>query len=296
MRAHLLPAFGHLRLEDVTIQRIEAHLAAARKAGLAPGTLHRQLSTLSLVLRSAKREGLIRDNPVPDVDRPKSDRRKWRILSPTEVGLVIRAFDALISEATTDRDRDDLNTVRSMFLVIVATGLRRGEALGLHWRSVTLAVEPTLKVEETWVRAARETPKSEAGERTIPLGPVAVSELFEHRGRSAFNGDDERVWANPRTGDPFPVKRHGELFRLALGHAGIEGRVRPFHDLRHSSITNGAAAGIKPEALMARAGHSDYATTRRYIDLSGVAFREEADLQEMRLFGGRTDVTPLTPA
>lgn len=36
---------------------------------------------------------------------------------------------------------------------------------------------------------------------------------------------------------------------------------------------------------MARAGHSDYATTRRYVDLAGERFREEAERLEERLWG-----------
>jgi hypothetical protein len=55
----------------------------------------------------------------------------------------------------------------------------------------------------------------------------------------------------------------------------VSGYVRPFHDGRHTSITNAAAAGVSPAALMARAGHSDFATTQLYIDLAGETFREE---------------------
>jgi hypothetical protein len=55
----------------------------------------------------------------------------------------------------------------------------------------------------------------------------------------------------------------------------------------HTSITNAAAAGVAPAALMARAGHSDFKTTQGYIDLAGETFREEAELLEERLFGGR---------
>jgi hypothetical protein len=57
--------------------------------------------------------------------------------------------------------------------------------------------------------------------------------------------------------------------------------MRPCHGLRHSSITNGAAAVISPEALMQRAGHSDYAT-RRYVDLAGERFGPDADLLDAR--------------
>jgi hypothetical protein len=56
-------------------------------------------------------------------------------------------------------------------------------------------------------------------------------------------------------------------------------------DLRHTSITNAAAAGTSPAALMARAGHSDFKTTQAYIDLAGERFREEADRLERRLWG-----------
>jgi len=67
--------------------------------------------------------------------------------------------------------------------------------------------------------------------------------------------------------------------------AGVEKTMRPFHDGRHTSITNSAAAGLSPAALMARAGHSDFKTTQGYIDLAGETFRAEAELLEQRLFG-----------
>ena len=70
--------------------------------------------------------------------------------------------------------------------------------------------------------------------------------------------------------------------------AKITDYVRPFHYGRHTSITNAAAAGVAPAALMARAGHSDFKTTQGYIDLAGETFREEADLLDARLFGQKS--------
>jgi integrase len=61
--------------------------------------------------------------------------------------------------------------------------------------------------------------------------------------------------------------------------------VRPFHDLRHTAITNDAAAGANPVALMTKAGHSDMKTTRNYMHMAGVVFRDEADRLEQRLLG-----------
>ena len=76
-----------------------------------------------------------------------------------------------------------------------------------------------------------------------------------------------------------------EVLRAALAVAGIEGRVRAFHDLRHTAITNDAAAGANPVALMTKAGHADMKTTKTYMHMAGVVFRDEADRLEARLLG-----------
>jgi integrase len=102
---------------------------------------------------------------------------------------------------------------------------------------------------------------------------------------SQRRGDDERVFVSPTKGTPFDVARYSKTLKLALTQARIDDHVRPFHDGRHTSITNAAAAGLSPAALMARAGHSDFKTTRGYIDLAGERFREEAGRAEERLWG-----------
>ena len=61
--------------------------------------------------------------------------------------------------------------------------------------------------------------------------------------------------------------------------------LRPFHDLPHTSLTNDAAAGSSPFAVMAKAGHADMRTTKRYLHLAGVVFRDEAAALERRLLG-----------
>jgi hypothetical protein len=79
-----------------------------------------------------------------------------------------------------------------------------------------------------------------------------------------------------------PIWYAGE-FRAALKTAGITDYVRPFHDARHASLTNGAAAGETPIALMTRAGHRSMSTTKGYLHLAGSVFRDEAEALERRL-------------
>jgi hypothetical protein len=55
----------------------------------------------------------------------------------------------------------------------------------------------------------------------------------------------------------------------------------------HAAITNddAAAAGANSVALLTKAGHANMATTKRYLHLAGVVFRDEADRLEARLLG-----------
>lgn len=283
---HLIPELGRLQLAAIDVGRLDGYLVRKRRQGLAPRTLNRHLNLLHSLMKAAEARGLIRSNPVSAVERPREPRRRWRILSPVEVVRVERAFAELVDQAGGE-ERAWGEQARVVFLTVVSAGLRRGEVLGLYWRCVSLA-DPAgalLRVEATWVRGAADTPKSEKSERTIAIGERLASELFDHRARSAFAGDDERVFCNPLTGRPLDVKRYASTLRLALGRAKINDYVRPFHDGRHTSLTNAAAAGIEPTKLMALAGHSDFATTQGYIDLAGEVFRDEAARLEERLFG-----------
>lgn len=288
---HLLPALGSAKLAEIDVERMKAYVVAKRKAGFAPRTINRHLNLLSLIFASALREGRVNSNPIPLVERPRDPRKRkgWRILAPGEIGRVERAFVELI-DAAEDEERAWREQARVIFLVLADTGIRRGEVLGLRWRRVHLAdpAGPRIRIDETFTRQRIDTPKSESSERTIELSEPIANELFEHRRRTAFQGEDERVFCSPTKGTPFDVTRYATTLRLALAKAEIEGAVRPFHDIRHTSITNGAAAGMTPAALQQRAGHSDYKTTEGYINLAGVAFPDEAAKHGKRLWGSDT--------
>ena len=279
----MIPELGRLQLAAIDARELDRYLD--RKKALAPRTRNRHLNLLHSLFKAAEGRGLVRSNPVSAVERPREPRRRWRILTPAEIGAVERAFGELVDKADGE-ERAFAEQARVVFLTVVSAGLRCGEVLGLRWKDVKLAdpAGATLRVRETWVRGGTDTPKSEKSERTIAIGQLA-GELFDHRARTAYAGDDERVFCNPRSGGVLDERRYAATLRLALKRAGITDYVRPFDDFRHTSITNAAQAGMSPAALMARAGHSDFKTTQGYIDLAGETFREEAELLDARVFG-----------
>jgi integrase len=300
---HLIPAFGKLPLDAVDLDELERYLARKRRAGsvrgeggaaLSPRTLNRHLNLLNELFTAALKRQLVRVNPVALVDRPREPRRHWTILSPAEIARVEVAFRQLAEgEPEGSPERAWLEQARVVFLTVIAAGLRRGEILGLRWRDVSLAdpAGAVLQVRETWVRNHVDTPKSEAGERTISLDKVLAEELWQHRRRTHYTGDGERVFCSPLTGGALDPNRYASTLKAALAKAKIERPMRPFHDGRHTAITQDAASGNAPLAIMTRAGHSNFKTTQLYIDLAGENFREEAERLGQRLFGATIDAS-----
>lgn len=268
-RARLVEAFGPMPLAAVRPRHL-AEYVAAQSETLGASTVGRDVDLLHAIFLTAKREELVETNPAEGVERPRLPRRRWRILQPGEVGRVSRAF-------TDDR-------MRLVFLTLILTGLRRHELRNLRWADVDL-LEGVLRVRES---------KTEEGERSIAVPPTLADALRGHWQGSRYRTDDDRVFCHPERGTPLDADRFAAAFQAALAAAGIHEHVRPFHDLRHSSLTNGAAAGEGSIALMTRAGHANMSTTKAYLHLAGVVFRDEAAALERRLLGAVESSTDLS--
>jgi integrase len=252
--------FGPMPLGAIRPRHVAEYVAEQTKQFEA-STVSRDVSVLHDVFASALREEVIDSNPAAGAEHPKLARRRWRILEPVEIRRVAKAF---VDEQA-----------RTIFLTLVLTGIRRFELQALRWRDVAL-VEGVLRVRVS---------KSEEGERAIALSPALVAALEAHYQRTAFKGDAEFVFCNPERGTRYSEKLFAEQLRAALAKAEITDYMRPFHDLRHTALTNEAASGSSPIALMTKAGHSDMKTTRIYLHLAGTVFPAEAERLEQRLLG-----------
>jgi integrase len=76
-----------------------------------------------------------------------------------------------------------------------------------------------------------------------------------------------------------------EVRTAGCKRAGVDKPLRPFHGIRHSALTNDAASGMDPIALMTRAGHSSFKATQEYIHLAGELFPREVAQAAARKFG-----------
>jgi len=167
---HLAPVFGATRLESIRPRDVagyvrqvmsEPHERFGRPLSAKFVNLH--LNVLHAIFKAAIAEELVQTNPVASVERPKVQRRRWRILQPAEVGRVAAGF-------TDER-------ARRVFLTLMLTGLRRFELQALRWQDVNM-LDATLRVVES---------KSEEGERLIAV-PRSSPASWRRTSRGAPTG------------------------------------------------------------------------------------------------------------
>src|SRR5690606_25669282 len=150
-------------------------------------------------------------------------------------------------------------------LVAAATGMRRGEVLGLRWRDLDLDAGVAY-VRQTVVQAdgrpvIREQPKTARSRRQVFLDDTLVQLLRDHRRRQAERRlragsnwrDHDLVFCTDR-GEPLEPARLSKAFSAYARKAGVPG-VR-FHDLRHSHVSALLAAGWPITAVAERVGHA----------------------------------------
>ena len=172
-RKHLESApFGAIPLDRLRPTNIEALVLSMRAKSLSDSTIRQTYTVLRAGLDGAVRDGLLARNPAALVARPGVPRTEARHLSASDVAAVLRAAQS--------------SRYHAALVLIAATGLRRGECLGLSWDRVDLDAG-TLKVAATLARVnGRLTitePKTDRARRTIPLSPAVVAMLQEAQGR-----------------------------------------------------------------------------------------------------------------
>lgn len=125
---HLIPGVGAHRLDKLQPEHLEklyGHMISAK--GLKPATAHLAHRTVRVALNEAVRRGHIVQNPARVAKPP-------RVEEDEIVPFTMHEAQRLFKAAATMRNG-------ARFIVALALGLRRGEALGLRWADIELTWE-----------------------------------------------------------------------------------------------------------------------------------------------------------
>jgi integrase len=260
LRGYVLPRLGHVRLVDLTPQRIQATYAELLESGkrngdgLAPKSVQQVHKTLHRALADAVRWRKLAHNPADAVRGPRVERREPTAWSAEQA----RAFLGAIVE-----DR-----LFALYLLALNTGMRRGELAGLRWRDVDLEAGTVTVAQQrttSGYRVVVTEPKKQS-RRVIPVDSPVVEALRRHRTAQL----EERLfigqaWVDSgyvfvrEDGEPYHPQRLRVMFEQLCAQAGVA-PIR-LHDLRHTMATIALQAGIHPKVVQERLGHASISIT-----------------------------------
>lgn len=294
VRLHLKPTLGAKLLSKLTVADVDTAWAAKRAEGYAPNYLRIMRATLRRALGWAERGGLVIRNVASLSAPPKLAQADGR-------SLTIDQAHALLAAARDDR-------LSACYLLMLAYGLRRGEALGLAWTDLdydagTLAVRQGVKRNSLQPNADGSYPegrrtrlvlgvlKTPKSRRTLTLTAPLLDALRTHRARQAAEKlalgalwQEHGLLFPSAVGTPLDPNNFARSFHALCAAAGL-GRWRP-HEARHSAASIMLAQGTPLHVVSEVLGHSSIAITKDvYGHLLGGEKRAAAEMMTAALLG-----------
>jgi len=259
-RKHLVPALGRMKLKKLSAIHLEGLYEAKLEEGLAPRTVNYIHVTISKALRYAVGKGLIRQNVASLAEAPQPKSPEMRTLNQKQVGDFLEA-------ARGDR-------LEALYVLALATGMRRSELLGLKWEDVDLQARIVL-VRRGLIISPNggieiDDPKRFDSKRRLEISSEVAATLKEHRKRqaeermAAASGawrDEGFVFTTHSGGYLHPNTLYTAYFKPLRERAGVP--PIHFHDLRHTYATLALLNGIPVKVVSEVLGHKDIATTLR---------------------------------
>ena len=271
------------KLNAAHIKQMDVSLTNERTGKpLSGGSRRQTFAVLRPALRQAVITGLIPVSPFARVTwSPKAGEQQWRVLSMIEQGRLL----GLDTELT------------QLWEILLSTGMRVGEALGLTWQAIDWAAgtiriyqaAQSCRIDDKHPQGYRlVVPKSTRSRRTLKVDAAVLDVLREIEGKQrtmfeAYGDDGQKVWhtnLRPHQQDePWSFRNEaGFVFSRADGTPRREdttgrslGReikslelphAHP-HDLRHSYASHQLLAGTPMLQVSQALGHSDVAFTMK---------------------------------
>lgn len=222
-------------------------------------TIAKDIAALNSFFKFLVLEGVRKDNPIENIERPRREKTLPCVLSLEEINNLLNS----IPQDSPNNIRD-----RAMFELIYSAGLRVSEAVSLKLddiyfkeelikvtgkgnkqRIVPFGREAKKKLEEYIYNARAKLLKNTGGGNTINSGAV----FLNSRGKAISR---KGIW-----------KRMNELSAAA----GIKTKV---HTLRHSYATHLLAGGADLRSVQCLLGHSDISTTQIYTHIENKSLQE----------------------
>ncbi|MBT2680011.1 site-specific integrase [Bacillus sp. ISL-35] len=265
IRNHILPAIGHMRLDQVKPLHIINMLNDMKRKDaddkpLSERTKQDTYLTIRNIFERAVEWQIIKDNPVKNVKKPRITEEK---------DLIVYDEDEI--ESLFISVENEPFHWRMFLTLILAAGLRRSECLGLEWSKLDLdkgTVDITQVITKGRNGAVIKGPKSKKSKRLLSLPESVVEELkfFQLQWKKEkmrmrdkwIEKDRQWVFCN-EDGTHFHPDTPTTWWTRFTKRADV--RYIKLHDLRHTSATLLINQGVHAKIISERLGHSDIRVT-----------------------------------
>lgn len=267
VRHHLKPALGHVRLDELTVDHVDAMLEGIPGGGTAVNVRRALSSALEMAVRARHVPYNVAKASTP----PTPERPEIQPLTREEA-------ERFLAHARK-------HPLWPLYAVAMALALRQSEVVGLRWEDVG---EDALTVRQKVYYVDRETgyhtgePKSQRSKRTIPFPPPIGAILEAHRKAQRERELRAKQWTKSglvftnRSGEALYGKYVTRTMQRLMTEAGVE--PRRFHDLRHTGASVMLALGVDVRTIQAMLGHADYQlTANTYVHPDTSLLRGAAD-------------------
>ncbi len=265
-RLRVYRAIGDTSMEKITVRQLQEFINSLSKDGanevngkpLSPKTVRHVLSLVSDIFAYAVRMGIVRENPCVRVVLPKLVRKEKKIYTVEET---VRLMELLRKEPV---------KYRAFFFLLIYSGCRRGELLGLEWRDVDFA-NCLISIRRTSCYTPdrgtyTDTTKTEQSKRTLKLPQEVMDilcELREFQLRQADIFGDKWVESGrlftKETGEPQHPNTSYHWLEKFCARNGL-----PFyglHSFRHLFASLLVGNGVDIVTVSGVLGHSAVSTT-----------------------------------
>lgn len=266
LRKRVYSAIGHLRMDKITPRQIQAFVNSLSKDGanertgkpLAPKTIRHNLSFVSDVFAYAVKMGVVSDNPCAKVTLPKNEQTEKKIYTPEQV----QKFLTLLN--------DEPLKYRTFFNLMIYSGFRRSEMLGLEWKDIDFE-NNIISIKRTSNYTSErgiytDTTKTKRSKRVLKISPYIMGilkELKDEQDEEALRLGDKWVES-----DRLFVKGNGEPMNNQTPYGWLkefcEKNDMPFygiHSFRHFAASALISSGLDVVTVSGALGHCNLGTT-----------------------------------
>lgn len=276
IKNHIKPNIGNLPLTKLTTLdlqmmyqklltggRVDRLESQNQPKGLSAKTVRNLNQIISSAMKLAIEQKLIAHNPADGCALPRVEHREMKTLP-------VEQLAAFLNEAKKTGTYE-------MYYLDLATGMRRGELLGLKWEDIDFD-HGVIHIRRQVARlnnTVQEAPlKTKNSYRNISIGADAVELLKQKKEKD--NGKSIYVFPSP-TGGPLAPDSVLHMLHRVLERAGLP-KIR-FHDLRHTFATLALQNGVDIKTVSGMLGHfSAGFTLDTYAHVTTAAQREAAGI------------------